>query len=204
MTSSSAISFFIAVPGDDQESGIYGIGLDHGAAVADAYKQANHPEPSVGQDDEGEWVVHTYHDGAYEAFRTETEARDYAAEQGFIARECTERLYRYVEKYGCDASTFRWTRTPTGMDDLDVDQSLVDQALAEVRAGFEGTSSPPDVTAETVLQDAHDYVDAYVTDDEAVDEELREAIDNDPQLRIAIDVAVKEILMDELAEREAA
>lgn len=202
---STAISYFIAVPGDDQASGIYGIGLTDQDAVADAYAQSNSSPPVVSRDEDGAWTV-TIDTGDRVPFRAaeETEARDYAAQKGFIARECTERLYRHIEQHGCDANHFRWTQTAGGLDDLDVDQALVDQAVAEVQSGFEGTSSGADTTIETALQDAQDYVDGYIMDDESVDENLREAIGDDAELRTAMDVAVKKILLDELAEREAA
>ncbi|UMY18783.1 hypothetical protein MMB17_05560 [Methylobacterium organophilum] len=199
----TAVSFFIAVPGDDQASGIFGIGTSHDAAVQDAYAQSNSRPPAVIANDDGTWHVST--DTCEDnQFSDESEARSYAIQKGFIGRECTERLYRHIEANGCDASRFRWTKTPAGLDDLDIDQEQLDAAVAEVEAGFEGNTSQGEWRAETALADAHDYVDAYVVDDEVVDGELREALAEGTQLRTAADVAVRDLILAEISEREAA
>lgn len=98
----------------------------------------------------------------------------------------------------------RWTKTPTGNDDLDVDQAEVDAAAAEVDAGFEGNTAQDTWTADEALSDAHDYVDAYVVDDETVDAGLRKALRPRTQLRTAVDLAVRDIMLAEIAELQAA
>lgn len=194
-------SFYIATPVDPQSDGaIWGLGLTDEAAIADAYEQSNTHAPQISEVD-GElptWTV-TLSGGDTRAFTDEGEAEACAAEHGFKALPCTERLYRWCEQYELKS----WTRDAAGLEDLDVDQEMLDAAVAEVNEGFDGSTAQEDWKAETALQDAHDYVDAYVVDDETVDEDIRDAL-TDPQLRHAVDYAVRDVILDEIAERASA
>lgn len=205
-TTPIADSYFIAVRGDGERSqihGVYGIGTSVDTALDDAYRGANMRPPSVRSTDDGAWIVLV--DGRDEPlgpYDSEALARADASQHAFSARDCSERLYRYVERHGCDAARFTWVKGE--VDDLDVDQGLVDQAVAEVEQGLEGCTAQGDWTADTALRDAHGYVDAYVLDDEGVDEDLQDAVREDAQLRVAVDVAVASIIRSEIEEREAA
>ncbi len=77
------------------------------------------------------------------------------------------------------------------------------RSRGRVNEGFDGSTAQEDWKAETALQDAHDYVDAYVVDDENRDEDIRDAL-TDPQLRHAVDYAVRDVILDEIAERASA
>lgn len=118
----------IAVPGDDQGAGIYGNGTSYEGAVNDAYEQSGTQEPTVYcRDEDGTWFVRNYQDGSSEAFNDETSARDYAAQNGFIARPCTERLYQHVKDHGAPVGTFRWSQKVGEIDDLDEAETDVDE-----------------------------------------------------------------------------
>lgn len=118
---SDQTSFFIAIPGDPQGTGIFGIGTTAEGAVSDAYAQSDSPAPFVTEATENgltEWHVNTGA-GENKYFTDEDEAQEYATRKGFVARPSTERLYRHIEKHGCDASLFRWTTNAAGLEDLE-------------------------------------------------------------------------------------
>lgn len=200
----SATEWFIAVPGDDQASAIFGIGETYEGAVRDAYAQSNTHEPSVTRGEDGQWVVATgYGEDATFAPSQESEARDYAAQKGCIARPCTERLFLHIKAHGCDAN-FRWTMNAVGLDDLEFEQDEFDAAVAEVEEGLEGNTSQDTWKAEEALDDAAAYVDAYVVDDENVDEALRDVLKPGTSLRTAVNVAVRDILLEQISELASA
>lgn len=198
--------FFVAVPGDDQASGIFGIGLTHEGALLDVTTRSGWTSPRVSRDEAGHWVV-TTDDGADPAHFPEweeTAARDYAAQKGFVALPCTERLYLAVER---NAAPSRWTTNAAGEEDLDVDQGAVDEALDEVKAGLDGEhySTIDALKSEEALDDAHTYVDAFIGQD--AESDYHDAIDDDPEFRLALDLAVRDHLLEliaECAERRAA
>lgn len=97
--------FYIALPAavsEGEVEGIWGIGRSEELAVADAHHWTQTRPATVGEDDEGEWVVS--HEGTYEAFPTLTEANAYASTLGYRAEPCTEALYRRVKAEGYDAA----------------------------------------------------------------------------------------------------
>lgn len=111
--------YHVAVPGDDQGAGIFGIGLSDEEAIRDAYDQSNTHEPTVTQDEDGQWVVKTsYGEDHTFAPSDETEARSYAAQKGFIARPCTQRLYEHVRDHGAPVGSFGWHQAAGEYDDL--------------------------------------------------------------------------------------
>jgi hypothetical protein len=202
-TTSTAVRFFVAVPanGDD---GIYGIGHTAKAALAEAYRGSQTHPADVSQDEEGEWIVS--HNGSDETFQDEDEARDYAAQLGFVAEPCTERLYVHVERYGCDAEQpgFRWAKGTDGLTDLDLgdDEVALDDAVDEVRAGFEGLDdgAKDEWTASSALADAHDYVFAYVIegDETGMWGDLAEV---GTPFRTALDLLVRDEILDHIEAR---
>ncbi|WP_298957624.1 hypothetical protein [uncultured Methylobacterium sp.] len=123
------------------------------------------------------------------------------ADSGFKALPATERLCLHFERNSPDAS-FRPVTNASGQQDIYVDADILARIVAEVEAGFEGCTAQDEWTAETALEDAIDYVDTYVVDDETVDEELRAALD-DPTMRVATDLAVRDLILATIAELAA-
>lgn len=202
MTSSTAVRFFIAVPADPQSNGaIFGLGLSAEAAIADAHKAGGSTAPVIteSRDEVPTWTV-TVTSGDTQTFDDEIDADAYAAEHDFKALECTERLYRYAEKHTLES----WTSNAAGLEDLEVDEDLVAAAVAEVNEGFDGSTAQDTWAPESALSDAHEYVDAYVVQDENVDDDLRDALGVGTQLRMAVDLAVHDLILAEISEREAA
>ncbi|UYW26245.1 hypothetical protein OKC48_23740 [Methylorubrum extorquens] len=203
-TRTPSATFFVAVPGDDQGAGIFGIGLSADAAVQDAYSQSNTSEPTIRKTESGSWKVIDHITGNVAQFgNDESEARAYAIQKGFISRECTERLYRHVEAHGCSAGHFRWNQGE-GLDDLYIDETDLANALAEVKEGIDGehASTIDALKAEEALADAHVYVDAFVGQNDG--SEYNSKVDTDHEFRTALDLAVRDHLLDLIAERDAA
>lgn len=136
-----------------------------------------------------------------EAWAGTNQGADRPTNSGFEALPATERLVIYVERHSPDAG-FRPVTNDDGLQDLDVDGDLLAGIVAEVDQGFDGCTTQHEWKAEDALTDASAYVDAYVADDESVDEELREALE-DPQMRVAADVAVRDLILETISELAA-
>lgn len=115
--------FFIAVPAKDQGAGIYGIGTSEKAAWLDAWNGANAAVPTIEHvagildDSEMSWQVVNPLTGDTTECWSEKSAQRRLLETGFVARECTERLYDHIDDHGCDANSFRWDQSGA-LDDL--------------------------------------------------------------------------------------
>ncbi len=176
--------FFIAVPASDHSAGIYAIGYTPDGVMQDIRSSSGWHEPVIEQKGFG-WIVRL--DGGEERdFPTEAEAERFAESRSFAVLECTERLYRHIMRDGPQATHARYATSTerSNLADIVIDEDVLDRIVAQVEAGFEGCTAQGEWQAETALEDAHDYVDAYVADDESVDEELRDALD-DRQMRLA-------------------
>lgn len=203
-TTKTATRFFIAVPANPQADGIFGLGTTDDAAIRDAYQQSGTYEAKVEQDESLHWIVRAQTLDVSPEFLDESDARAYAASLGFVARACTERLYRHVTDYGAHVSSFGWTTNAAGLDDLEFDSEEFDAAVAHVEEGLQGNTSQADWKAEDALTDASAYVDAYVVDDEEADESLQDALKPGTPLRTAVNVAVRDILLETISELAAA
>lgn len=157
--------FYVALPASRDErapQGIYGIGRTAEAALADAYAGSQTRAPSVGQDDEGDWVVS--YEGTYEAFPTEAEAQGYACELGFRAEPCTEALYRRVEAEGfSDSGRNSYTFEARGGVYELVDRDSADEEHEEVLPRLEGDDGKV-LDAEAELPSGFTYYDAEGTE----------------------------------------
>jgi hypothetical protein len=133
-----------------------------------------------------------------EAWENLNEGTERPKDFGFEARPATERLYVFVERHSPDAK-FQPVTNIDCLQDLDIDSDVLARIVAEVATGFDGSTAQDSWTAEEALTDAHDYIDAYVVNDEGVDEELRDALDN-PAMRVAADLAVRDLILETIAE----
>jgi hypothetical protein len=207
-TTSTAIRFFIAVPAvEANQTAIYGIGHTEEEAVADAYADTRTQVPTVAQgtapsryvdgDTERTWTVTTTQGS--ETHYTEADADHQVQGNSFVAQECTERLFLSVQKGSVD----RWT-TNGRLQDLDVNQGAVDDALDEVKDGLDGehASTIAALMAEDALDDAHTYVDAFIRQNS--DSDYHDAVEDDAEFRLALDLTVRDHLLELIAERKAA
>lgn len=203
-TRTTSATYYVAVPASEPTSGIYGIGNDYMAAIEDAHAQTQTVNPGPTFNEETRlWEVFNDSRGETYTFADENRAREEAASLGFAALESTERLYRYVEAHGAAVGELRYVERH-GKQDLDVDQGAVDEALDEVKEGLDGehASTIAALKAEDALADAHVYVDAFIRQDP--DSDYHDAVDDDPEFRLALDLAVRDHLLDLIAERQAA
>jgi hypothetical protein len=111
----SATEWFIAVPGDDQASGIFGAGTSFDYAIQDVATRSGWREPTIRQDEDLHWVVST-DTGEDAEFLHEGDARAYAHQKGFVALPCTKRLYDLVV---AGETPSRWTTDAAGLQDIE-------------------------------------------------------------------------------------
>lgn len=194
----TAVRFFVAAPRGNQAA-IAGLGHTVEAAIADAYAQVGTQPAVVSQAEDGTWTVA---DGITEPreFSSEADADEHASSVGMVATECTERLYVHMKMHGIDG---RWGSKGDLLDiDLEDDEVALDDALDEVRAGFEGLNdgAKDEWTSETALADAHDYVFAYVIegDETGMWGDLAEI---GTPFRTALDLRVRDLILDRIEAR---
>lgn len=196
-TTSTAIRFFVAAPQGNRDA-IAGLGYTAEQAIADAYAQVGTKPAVVSQDAEGNWTVN---DGVNEAreFSSKSDADEHAASIGMVALEATERFYVHVRMHGLPSA---WGTKDSLLDlDLGEDEDEIDEALDEVKAGFEGLGgeAKDEWTAETALADANDYVSAYLLEDDATGKWGELAADKTP-FRTALDLRVRDIILQDIIE----
>lgn len=204
----TAVRYFIAVPAiEANQTAIYGIGNTAEEAVADAYAEARTQVPTVETgtapsryvdgETERTWTVTTTQ--SIETYYSEAEADRHVEANSFVAQECTERLFLSVRKGGVD----RWT-TNGNLQDLDVDQGAIDEALEEVKKRLlnDWTKVLADVDAGNALYEAGLCVDSTIGQNGTSD--YHDAITDDPEFRLSLDLAVRDHLLTLIAERQAA
>ncbi|UIN36832.1 hypothetical protein [Methylobacterium oryzae] len=202
------VRHFIAVPAvEANQTAIFGLGNTAEEAVADAYAEARTQVPTietgtapsryVDGETEQTWTVTTTQ--SIETFYSEAEADRHVEANSFVAQECTERLFLSVQK----GSVNRWT-TSGRLQDLDVDQGAVDEALDEVKKRLIGDHEKiiADLDAEDALYEANLCVDSTIGQNGTSD--YHDAISDNPEFRLALDLAVRDHLLELIAEREAA
>ncbi|MCJ2077806.1 hypothetical protein MKK68_19520 [Methylobacterium sp. E-016] len=204
-TTSTAVRYFVAEPANSG-TGIFGLGHTAEQAIADAHAQGQTRPATVTPMDDGMFVVN-YDGEAVGTYDDEDRAHAHAHRYGFEATECTERLYRHVESHGCDASSpgysWVWTDAQKSTYDLQVDEEAFASALEEVLTALHENDNDRDAwKAEDALADAREYVDAYVAGDDSSEWYL--AVNEDAALRTALDLAVRDNILETIAEREAA
>ncbi|KTS34213.1 hypothetical protein NS228_05330 [Methylobacterium indicum] len=197
-TTATAIRFFVAAPRGNQAA-IAGLGHTAEAAIFDAHAQTGTQPAVVSQAGDGTWTVA---DGLTEPreFSAEADADEHAASLGMVATECTERFYVHMKMHGIDG---RWGSKGDLLDlDLEDDEAALDDAVDEVRAGFEGLDdgAKDEWTPETALADAHDYVFAYVIegDETGMWGDLAEV---GTPFRTALDLLVRDEIIDHIEAR---
>ncbi len=209
LASTSVVRYFIALPAEQScQTAIFGIGHTEEEAIADAYDDSrtraptveavNLPSRHVDGETEEAWVVTTWE--GRETFYSEAEADQHVLENAFVAEECTERLFVSLQRGSVD----RWTTNAARLQDLDLDEGAIEDALNEVKEGLdsEHASTIAALKPEEALSDAHAYVDAFVGQNE--DSEYSDAVGEDREFRLALDLAVRDHLLELIAEREAA
>ena len=144
---------------------------------------------------------------AYKGSQTSHERQALEAEgRGVATQPATERLYVHVERYGCDANQpgFRWKKGTDGLIDLDLgdDEEWLVDAVTAVNDGFAtlNLGAVDEWTVETALQDAHDYVHAYVIegDDTGMWGSLA---DERTPFRTALDLRVRDVILTTIENR---
>ena len=100
--------------------------------------------------------------------QTRSSSRDeHAAQKGLIAKECTKELYDYVETYGAPT---RWEENEDGLQDLELDTSMVKEIVEDVMAGVEENVEINDSDFEWTADNA---LDTYAENEDYAEELYR-------------------------------